>query len=148
MQSPIFTGGVFRTARPGDVEAVSALYQLLGREQPIDSTELAGFLARPDQQMALCVLRDGSTVWLVAWTTWDTSLSFPRPVCFIQDLVVLPTARRRGVGTALLRHVRQWGQDHGIRVFHLQASAGKPGLKAFYRRNKFEVKGHAFYLFD
>lgn len=145
MEYPTDAQQHIRPADIGDVQAVSQLYVSLGRHQPIDSDEFSRFLEEPGQCVAVYVDRGGSPIGLVAWTTWAASLSFPQSVCFIQDVVVLPEFRRRGVATELLGHVRKWGQTHGIRVFHVQASLDNQADQELYRHNGYQHKNCGFY---
>ena len=141
--------GVIRMACVADAGHVSALYEHLGRRRAVEARELERFLAAADQWLALYVPAGGEPAGLVAWCLWPAGLSFPRPLCFIQDLVVAPDFRRQGIGSRLLGYARERGRGRGVRVFHLQASAGEtPGLGEFYRRNGFEAKNQGFYAIE
>lgn len=67
----------------------------------------------------------GTAVGIVHWlnhaSTWAIG-----DYCYLEDLYVLPTVRRGGVGAALIEHVRQWAADHGAaKVYWLTAQSNR-----------------------
>ena len=59
---------------------------------------------------------------------------------YVQDVVVLPDRRGRGVATALVAFLRDWCLDRGIAWIGLVA---QPGTRALYERLGFrEMEGH------
>jgi GNAT superfamily N-acetyltransferase len=52
---------------------------------------------------------------------------------YVSDLVVVPDARRRGVGRALWERVALWFRSLGIAVVRLHVATRSPGARAFWR---------------
>jgi len=59
----------------------------------------------------------------------------------ILRLAVLPTARRRGVGSFLLRYLLDLLGRQGVRVCHLEVRAGNHGAIRLYEKMGFKVSG-------
>jgi N-acetylglutamate synthase-like GNAT family acetyltransferase len=55
----------------------------------------------------------------------------------IYDLIVIPSYRRRGIGSEILRRLIIKCQEAGIREVQLFSAAGK---SAFYQKRKFEER--------
>lgn len=60
---------------------------------------------------------------------------------WLASLFVAPSARRRGVGTALCHHVLQFAAEHDILELHLWT----PGPPAFYLRQGWRVTENLLY---
>jgi ribosomal protein S18 acetylase RimI-like enzyme len=57
----------------------------------------------------------------------------PTPYTYISDLVVLPTHRRRGIGSALLQRAEAYGRDRGITLFRINVLAKNQVARQLYR---------------
>jgi ribosomal protein S18 acetylase RimI-like enzyme len=55
------------------------------------------------------------------------------PYTYISDLVVLPTYRRRGIGSALLRHAEAYARDCGMTVLRINVLAKNQVAGQLYR---------------
>jgi len=52
----------------------------------------------------------------------------------VADLAVVPSARRMGVGTALMEAAESWSRERGLPVLSLDVWATNDAAMAFYRR--------------
>lgn len=131
---------VVRRAEQRDLDQVSALWlRLLAEQRDLDDrfgfADDAGRRWRNDFPVWLrnttwrifVAERDGQVVGFVAAQRWA-----PPPVyayseeVFLNELYVVPEARRSGVGSALVAAVRQWAHDLGadrLRLSVLEANA-------------------------
>jgi GNAT superfamily N-acetyltransferase len=56
----------------------------------------------------------------------------------LEDIVVAEAARGRGIGGALLDHIRDWARTHGARSLMLHSDPDGP-VRRFYERHGFTV---------
>jgi len=93
-----------------------------GPPPPADVTDatFARFLAA-DQMRALVAIHDGALAGIVH-AVFHPVTSSDRPVCFLNDLFVADTARRRGVGRRLIEALYDLARVEGaLRVYwHMQ----------------------------
>jgi [ribosomal protein S18]-alanine N-acetyltransferase len=59
----------------------------------------------------------------------------------IQNLAVLPTARRRGIGRALLQHALYWASSNGIARVFLEVRHSNATARQFYEAHGFVCTG-------
>jgi ribosomal protein S18 acetylase RimI-like enzyme len=67
--------------------------------------------------------------------TWSSAERF----CYVETLSVLPEARGRGVGQALLQAARERLAGIGVQRIELTAVAANAGARRFYEREGFDV---------
>lgn len=79
--------------------------------------------------------QDGATVGFIHAQIYQT-LYFD-PLINVLGLAVSETARRRGIGTALLDRAAQWGITVGAVGVRLNSGGMRTGAHAFYRRAGF-----------
>ena len=83
-----------------------------------------GALARDDDGRAI-----GLVHWLTHASTWTLA-----DYCYLEDLFVSPSARRSGVGAALIEHVRAWAAEHGsAKVYWLTAETNSRARSLYDR---------------
>jgi GNAT superfamily N-acetyltransferase len=111
-----------RPARPADGGRIVELIRLLARFEklPEPDDEAAGRLcadAFEGGRLELWVADEAGLV--VAYAACFTSYSTfrARPTLFLEDVFVHPSARRRGVATALLARLRQEAEARGCGRF-------------------------------
>jgi GNAT superfamily N-acetyltransferase len=76
---------------------------------------------------------DGDVVaYAVAFPTYSTFLA--RPTLFLEDLFVHPRARRRGIATAMLDHLRALAAARGCGRFEWTVLGWNEGARALYAR--------------
>lgn len=69
----------------------------------------------------------GLVHWLTHPSTWSTT-----SYCYLEDLFVAPTARRDGVGRALIEHVERWARDAGSDRLYWVTQATNATARALY----------------
>lgn len=65
----------------------------------------------------------------------------------IEDVIVSETARRQGVGTALMEAIKDYCRTNGIKVFKLTTQTDNARAQAFYEKNGGE-NTEMLYRFD
>lgn len=112
-----------RRARPDDADAYLALVHALASFERLPPPDAAGaarlvadaFADPPLYQLWMAEL-DGTVVaYAVTFTTYSTFRA--RPSLYLEDLFVHPDARRRGVATAVLAHLRGEAETRGCGRF-------------------------------
>ncbi len=59
----------------------------------------------------------------------------------VDNIAVLPAARRRGAASALLNAAHRWGQERGVRIFFLEVRASNGGAAALYQKMGYQEAG-------
>jgi GNAT superfamily N-acetyltransferase len=111
-----------RPARPADGPRIALLIRLLAafEELPAPSDEDARRLcvhAFEEKRLELWVADEGGEVvaYAACFTAYSTFRA--RPTLFLEDLFVHPSARRRGVATAMLARLRGEAEARGCGRF-------------------------------
>lgn len=139
---------IIRPARPDEHPALCVLFAELDRfhrevrpdvfvepEGPARSLELVtGLIAGPDS--IILVAEDGDSLAGLATLVERTILANPvrpeRRIAEIDNLVVMPTHRRRGIAGLLLRHAEDWARGRGIGILELGVWEFNAGAAACY----------------
>ena len=129
-------------AKYDDFASVYSLYAvLMGKEPAFSEKEYGKFLDEKAQHLALVKDASGSAIGLIAWRVWPAALSFREKICFIQDVIVVPEHRGEGLGSSLIKHVKDWARSQGIKVVHAQTDKdNNESALRFYQRNGFEAR--------
>lgn len=114
---------VIRPAKPDDAPAYLDLVRSLAAYEKLPPPDdeacarlVADAFADPPRYRLWVVDVDGAVVaYAVTFETYSTFLA--RPTLFLEDLFVHPDARRRGVGTAVLEHLRDHARERGCGRF-------------------------------
>lgn len=130
-----------RRLGPGDVPAMRALNALFGRAfaepatygaAPPDDAYLAGLLAR-EHVAVLVAEQDGAVLGgLVAYEL--DKFEQARREIYIYDLAVDAEHRRRGIATALIRHLQAHAARRDAWVIFVQGDPGDGPALALYDR--------------
>jgi putative acetyltransferase len=80
---------------------------------PITDERLQRFVQNRDTEIRLIAERDGEPVGIGALVVSNSELR----ACY-----VLPSAARRGVGTAMVAEIERLAREHGLRELHLESS--------------------------
>jgi predicted dinucleotide-binding enzyme/GNAT superfamily N-acetyltransferase len=112
-----------RHARPGDAPGWAALRHALWPDQSPEElrAEAEAFFTAPDQRLAAVLVAQPATNGLVGFA--ELSLRpyaedcLTSPVAFLEGWYVVPSARRHGVGGALVAAAEDWAREEGCREF-------------------------------
>jgi ribosomal protein S18 acetylase RimI-like enzyme len=123
----MLTGLVVRPMQAGDLDFAAAC---TAAEEWVseDRTVLDGFFQHDPGGCLLAEL-DGEPVGMCIATPYGAS-------AFIGELIVLPQARGKGIGAALLNHAVDYLQKNGARSVYLD---GVPKAVPMYQRNGFKI---------
>jgi len=129
-----------RPAVPDDLETMVALLRELFALEPdfrFDPVRqrrgLALLLADRLRRVALVAERDGAVVGMVTGQL-VVSTSEGGGSVLVEDMVVIGTARRQGVGRLLLRAVETWARGRGATRLQLLADRENEAALRFYER--------------
>ncbi len=78
-------------------------------------------------------------------TRYLTSIWAPGTEAHLEDLFVLPSARGRAVGRALLRHVAARAGARGASRLSLDTNEGNAAAQSLYRSEGWSPQSHALY---
>ncbi len=98
---------------------------------------IARVLADPDAGTVLVAVEDEKVVGMVS-LLYTTSTALGAPVALLEDMVVTPAARGRGIGTMLLQGAYQAARMHGCRRITLLTDADNAAAQRFYARHGFQ----------
>jgi len=75
--------------------------------------------------------------YAVTFVTYSTFLA--RPTLYLEDLFVSPAARRRGIGTSMLKHLRDHAESQDCGRFEWVVLEWNESAKAAYRKFGAEI---------
>jgi ribosomal protein S18 acetylase RimI-like enzyme len=139
-----------RPAGPPDVAAVAALVagfrDHLAATAPSDR-ELARDLppALADPALEFCCAFEGGAAVGYTLTRFWSSIWAAGVEAQLDDLYVVPAARGRAVGRALLRHALERAAARGARRFSLNTNEANAAAQALYRSEGLAPHSHALY---
>jgi len=129
-----------REARREDAPAILALVRALAEFEQLPGPDDAagarfvehGFGARPLCESFVAELDGEVVAYAIVVTTFSTFLM--KPTLFLEDLFVHPGARRRGVATAIMTHLRALAVARGCGRFEWMVLDWNAGAQALYAR--------------
>lgn len=122
------------------------LYKQLTNGEPMfTEPEYRKYIDDKSRHISLVKDSKGKAIGLIAWIIWLGALSFPLDICFIQDMIVDDKHRRKGLGSFMLNHTKQWAKDNNIYIVHLQTDNQE--AIDFYTKNEFEVRNKGLFCF-
>ena len=139
-----------RAARRDDFEAVSALLAELGGGRPAvtPATEedcRAVFEAQIfDPNAHHIVAEDGNGIVAFASLHFRTRLNHATEEAWIPDLIVAESARRQGIGRALLEEAEARARDRGCHDLQLESAYRRAEAHHMYRQFGMRDDGKAF----
>ena len=136
-------------ARAADIPALCGLLgRLFAQEAEFAPDEaaqrrgLAAIIADPDVG-ALLVARDGGKVVGMVNLLYTVSTALGASVALLEDLVVAPTARGRGIGSALLKHAIEHARAQGCRRITLLTDTDNAAAHRLYQKHGFAFSAMA-----
>lgn len=122
-----------RIARIGDVARIVELTAQLGYEVSPEAADerLRRILQRPDDRFLVADCQGIVAGWLHAVVADYLETG---PFVVIAGLVVDRTARKRGIGRALLTSAEHWAAGRGCQLVRLWSSAARTEAHRFYER--------------
>jgi len=130
-----------RPIQAQDAPAISLLMRGMGFEHAIE--EIARRLAlAPDRRTDPAFLAEqrGAPVGLLALHIAPL-LFYPQPLARITTIVVAKTARRRGIGRALVEFALAFAKQAGCDTLELTSGLGRTEAHSFYEALGFHLSG-------
>jgi len=134
-----------REARLADLDAMARLLASLFKQESDFSPSAAKqrralelILAQPSVGQLFVITR-GETVLGMVSLLFTISTAEGGKVAWLEDLVVRPDQRGRGLGTRLLRAVVDWARRKGLARITLLTDADNAGARRLYVRHGFSV---------
>lgn len=128
-----------RPAIPSDVDSIANLihqladYEKLAHEVTGDINDLWTHLFGQDPSAQVIIAEwDGQTAGFALYF-YNYSTFLMKPGLYLEDLFVLPNYRRRGIATALLKHLAQTALDKGCGRFEWSVLDWNEPAIAFYQ---------------
>ena len=120
-------------------ELLGLLFELEKEFRPNPDKQAAALntlLATP-QRGRVFVAREGAAVVGMVSVQPLVSTACGGDVLLLEDLVVRPTFRHRGVGSALIEHAVQFARRNGYRRITLLTDRANANAQRFYKRHGF-----------
>lgn len=130
---------VIRAALPGDEKSWRALWSgycnFYGTVLPAEVTDRTWQRILDPESAVMCLIAEvegqvyGFAHCVVHEATWET-----QPVCYLEDLYVLPSARGRGIGGALIDWLRNAMRAEGWARLYWMTREGNTAARRLYDR--------------
>jgi GNAT superfamily N-acetyltransferase len=142
--SALPAGLTIRAAHDGDATALSGLIALFaaefGHPSAADATTVVDFLRRDGTGCLIAEYGDVAAGFVATSTPF--SLRYGGLTLMIDDLVVRPELRRRGIGRALVKRTLAWAAARDCAAARLWMEADDATARAFYTSLGFADDGH------
>ncbi len=133
-----------RAATPNDAPSLSALVAQLGYPAPAEAipSRLAN-MGRSDDNTVLVAEEDGQIIGVMAARVmWVIHLD--APLAWLTALVVLDSARGRGIGSMLLDRAEEWAKHMGAQKISLSSAMHRTDTHTYYDNRGYERSGLRF----
>jgi len=144
-------GFVIRKAEPGDEDKILAMYEWLfappgskPRQWDPDKAHPRLSEAIRSSRATILVVEDQGA--LIAFCTAYLELNSVRfgQRCWVEDFAVDPQQRSKGVGSALLKAVKQWAHSAGATHLELDSGLARVDAHRFYERETGTRQSYTF----
>jgi GNAT superfamily N-acetyltransferase len=127
---------MIREAEPGDAGALQRLYEVLvpGNPRIRVLPERLARIRRDESNFLFVFEHEGQVVGTLAVTLCLDAMFEERPIGLLENLVVEPGARGRGVGRELMLHAERFCQERGCTKLLLLSNAYRKEAHAFFER--------------
>jgi GNAT superfamily N-acetyltransferase len=139
MHLPIYTAVATKAEVPVLCELLHVLFSQETEFTPDRAAQQRGLeriLANPRAGTILVAYDNEAVVGMVN-VLFTESTALGARVALLEDMVVLPASRRKGIGTMLLQSAFQAARAEGCRRITLLTDAGNAAAQRFYRRHGF-----------
>lgn len=130
----------FRDATPDDLDTLADLHAAFFREEgyPVDEPRARAAIAEllANRSLGGIVIVGENAGYFVLG--YGYSLEFYGRDAFLDELYVVPEARRQGLGRAALQFAEGVCREDGIRALHLEVEHAKPDTYRLYEGTGFE----------
>ncbi|MEO5903960.1 MAG: GNAT family N-acetyltransferase [Gemmatimonadaceae bacterium] len=135
---------VIRSARPDESVAIATLLTELGYPSNAGDIpgRMSGVLAHGGA-VVVAVTEDDTPLGLMALAPY-WGLHTAGPSAYIIALVIAATARRRGVGKALVDYAKRWAVDNGCERLVVTSAEHRSDAHAFYPSMGMPYTGRRF----
>ena len=135
----------FREAIPGDETVLFPMMRELAGQEPgavlFDESAARSafrqFLSLPAFGR-IWLISDGGALSGYVILTIGFSFEFRGHDAFIDELYIVPTHRRRGLGRAAMAFVEQQAREMGVHAMHLEVDRGNDPALELYRRTGYQ----------
>ena len=141
-----------RAARRDDFEAITRLLEELGRPRTLGAADEAERRAIYELQVVqpdthhIVAENDSGDVVAFASLHFRVRLNWPDDEAWIPDLIVTDSARRAGIGRALLDEAVRRARDHGCHALTLESGYQRAEAHHMYRTFGMRDAGKQFYM--
>ncbi len=130
---------VVRAAEPADGPAFLALVRALAEYEKLPPPDAAAearlidhaFSANPRYELWVATIDGAVIAYAATFAAYSTFLA--RPTLYLEDLFVAPSARRRGVATAMLARLEAVARERGCGRFEWTVLDWNVDAQALYR---------------
>lgn len=134
---------IYERASESDIQALSELLSLLFDQEveflPNDLAQRKGLstiIGNPDLG-AILVARDGASILAMVNLLFTISTALGERVAMLEDMVVSPTARGSGIGSALLSYAIEFAKNSGVKRITLLTDGENFSAQKFYSKHGF-----------
>lgn len=135
---------VIRAALAADAPALSGLVAQLGYPAPAEVIpDRLTNMARSDDNIVLVAEDEGTVVGVMtARVMWV--IHHDAPLAYLTALIVLDSARGKGIGSMLLQRAESWAKHKGAHKISLSSAMHRGDTHAYYDNRGYERSGLRF----
>lgn len=125
-----------RPAVKGDLEAIKRLEDVLHDYDVDPSKQWPHFENNPDRVVLVAEIDDE----IVGMVKLNLVYKLSKILSYLDELVVLPSKRGSGVGSALMKAAEDWSWKHDADIIDLTSRGKHPGALEFYAKLGYEQR--------
>lgn len=123
-----------RPMTPADLNAVLAIVAACPEAPRWQPAAYAPYFAAPNPPLLRTAFAAVSANEVLGFATATLLIAGDEPLCELDSMAVHPSARRQGIGAALLRTVLDWAARNGARRLSLEVRASNAPAIALYQQ--------------